>query len=317
EFMRVLWNEHFPNEGISGISVRQLQNIMRNTITHSDGRKIHVGIFLKQLSRIIDEGPELHHWLASDDTIKREKPPVPYMRYGYSLEQDEIEGVGNYGHFRNLVDVVRNLYYSILKNEITVCTVDRDPLQIEQDLRRYIQYALLNSAVLNKAFSHIMIPKFSFVDPQTGKKVDKPDTNYMQVIEAIIEPEKDMEETREELAQKFLKCQSSNEIKLEEGKSVIASKQDSFLQCFANEYGLLLSHRKVDEGINPEQLKNAFFHKKNSPERMNQYSENIHDMMDNILNNMCRLFAYSEGIALDTVVFSLRKGIIRFEEILR
>ncbi len=317
EFMRVLWNEHFPNEGISGISVRQLQNIMRNTITHSDGRKIHVGIFLKQLSRIIDEGPELHHWLATDDTIKREKPPVPYMRYGYSVEKSEIEGVGNYGHFRNLVDVVRKLYYSILKNEITVCTVDRDPLQIELDLRRYIQYALLNSAVLNKAFSHIMVPKFSFIDPQTGEKVDKPDTNYMQVIEAIIDPKTDIEQTREEMAQKFLKCQSSNEIKLEEGKSVISSRNDSFLQCFANEFGLLLSHRKVDEGINPEQLKNAFFHKKNSPERMNQYSEKIHDMMDNILSNMCRLFAYSESIALDTVVFSLRKEIIQFDEILR
>ncbi|MBU2645483.1 hypothetical protein KKI24_12320 [bacterium] len=317
EFMRVLWNEHFPNEGISGISVRQLQNIMRNTIVHSDGRKIHVGIFLKQLSRIIDEGPELHHWLATDDTIKKERPPVPYMRYGYTTEESDIEGIGNYGHFRNLVDVVRNLYYAILKNEITVCTVDRDPLQIELDLRRYIQYALLNSAVQNKAFSHIMVPKFSFVDPQTGQKVEKPDINFMQALEVIIDSEKDTEKTREEMAQKFLKCQSQNEIKLEENKSIIASREDRFLKCFASEYGLLLSHRKVDEGINPEQLKNAFFHQKNSPERMSQYSTTIHDMMENILSNMCRLYAYSEDIALDTVVFALRKDIIRFEEILR
>ncbi|MFH2133079.1 MAG: hypothetical protein ABIK68_22090 [bacterium] len=317
EFMRVLWNEHFPNEGISGISVRQLQNIMRNTIVHSDGRKIHVGIFLKQLSRIIDEGPELHHWLATDDTIKKERPPVPYMRYGYTTEESDIEGIGNYGHFRNLVDVVRNLYYAILKNEITVCTVDRDPLQIELDLRRYIQYALLNSAVQNKAFSHIMVPKFSFVDPQTGQKVEKPDINFMQALEVIIDSEKDTEKTREEMAQKFLKCQSQNEIKLEENKSIIASREDRFLKCFASEYGLLLSHRKVDEGINPEQLKNAFFHQKNSPDRMSQYSTTIHDMMENILSNMCRLYAYSEDIALDTVVFALRKDIIRFEEILR
>ncbi len=317
EFMRTLWNEHFPNEGIYGISVRQLQNIMRNTIVHSDGRKIHVGIFLKQLSRIIDEGPELHHWLATDDSIKKERPPVPYMRYGYTTEESNTEGVGNYGHFRNLVDVVRNLYYSILKTEITVCTVDRDPLQIEQDLRRYVQYALLNSAIQNTAFSHIMVPKFSFVDPQTGEKVEKPDVNFMQVIEAIIDSEKDQEQTREEMAQKFLNCQSSNEIKLEDGKSVIASRVDSFLQCFAHEYGLLLSHRKVDESINPEQLANAFFHQKNSPERMNQYHPTIHEMMDNILSNMCRLYAYSEDIALDTIVFALRKGITRFEEILR
>jgi predicted Ser/Thr protein kinase len=317
EFMRTLWNEHFPNEGISGISVRQLQNIMRNTIVHSDGRKIHVGIFLKQLSRIIDEGPELHHWLATDENIKRERPPVPYMRYGYMTEERDVEGVGNYGHFRNLVDVVRNLYYNILKNEITVCTVDRDPLQIEMDLRRYVQYALLNSAIKNTAFSHIMVPKFSFVDPQTGEKVEKPDLNFMQVIEAIIDPDNKGEMTREEMAQKFLNCQSTNELKLEDEKSVIASSVDTFLQCFTHEYRSLLSHRKVDESINPEQLRNAFFHMSNTPERMTQYHPSIHEIISNILSNMHRLYAYSEDIALDTIVFALRKEIIQFEEILR
>jgi len=317
EFMRVLWNEHFPNEGINGISVRQLQNIMRNTIIHSDGRKIHVGIFIKQLTRIIDEGPELHHWLTTDETAKKERPPVPYMRYGYSREMNEVEGVGNYGNFRKLVEVVRNLYYAIIKKEITVCTVDRDPLQIEQDLRRYVQYALLNSAIRNKAFSHIMVPKFSFVDPQSGEKIETPDLNFMKAIEVIIDPGEESEKTREEMAQKFLKCQSSNEIKLEDGKSVIASRVDTFLQCFANEYSLLLSHRKLDEGINPEQLSNAFFHQKNSPERMTQYNSAIIEMMETILSNLCRLYAYSEDIAIDTVVFALRKGIIRFEEILR
>lgn len=31
---------------------------------------------------------------------------------------------------------------------------------------------------------------------------------------------------------------------------------------------------------------------------------------------MCRLYAYSEEIALDTIVFALKKEIIEFEEIL-
>ena len=70
EFMRELWREHYPREGRQGISVRQLQNIMRNTIAHSDGRKIHVGTFFSQLKRMIKEGPEIHHWLQPESQGK-------------------------------------------------------------------------------------------------------------------------------------------------------------------------------------------------------------------------------------------------------
>jgi len=317
EFMRVLWNEHFPNEGICGISVRQLQNIMRNTIAHSDGRKIHVGIFLKQLERIIDEGPELHHWLTTDNTLKQGKPPVPYLSYGHPAEAATGDPNGLYGNFKSLVGVVRNLYYQILKKEITICIVDRDPHKIEYDLRRYIQHALLNSALQNKAFAHIMVPKFAYVDPQSGQKVEKPDQSYLESIEAILMPDQDAETIREQMAQKFLDAQASAEIVLEDGKPVVASRKDTFLQCFAAEYATLLTHRKVDEEINPEQLTNAFFHKRNHPERLGQYSEKTQDMLENIIDNMCRLYRYSEEIALDTIVFAIRKNIVRLEEILR
>lgn len=313
ELMRYLWNEHFPNEGKGGISVRQLQNIMRNTIAHSDGRKIHVGIFLKQLTRILEEGPELHHWLAVDHQVRDSKPSTPYLNMASVKEGTDI---GNYGDYKGLIEVVRRLYYTIINREITVCTVDRDPGQIELDMRKYIQHTLLNSAVQNKAFAHIMVPKFSFIDPQTGQKIDKPDLDYMKTIESILSPENDIHETRKEMAQKFLDCQSSGEILLEEGKTVINSKNDNLLQCFAKEYSTLLSHRKVDEEISPEQLKNALFYKKNDPERLSQCSNKIRNFMNNIISNMCSHYDYSPGMALDTVLFAIRKEIVEFEEIL-
>ena len=317
EFMRVLWNEHFPNEGIHGISVRQLQNIMRNTIAHSDGHKIHVGIFLKQLSRIIDEGPNLHHWLATEKKGKETVPPVPYMRYGYDPEDNTVDDTSSYGNFKKLVDLTQDLYHSILKSEITVCTVDRDPEKIEFDLRKYIQHALLNSAVQNKAFAHVMVPKFTYIDPQTGEKVEKPDEEYLKTIEAILAPSNKTNSSRNEIAQKFLDCQATNEIKLEEGTSIVTSRKDNILQCFAKEYSILISHRKVDEEVNPELLSTAFFLKKNDPDRLSQQPPKIIGLMENILNKMCTIYNYSPNIALDTIVFAQRKNIIRFEEILR
>ena len=314
EFMRYLWNEHFPMEGKTGISVRQLQNIMRNTITHSDGRKVHVGIFLKQLTRIIEEGPELHHWLASVVDSQKNKPAFPYLSPDHLQTKTHQSA---YGDYKSLIEVVRQLYYSIVNREITVCTVDRNPEQIEFDLRKYIQHTLLNSAVNNKAFAHVMVPKFSFIDPQNGLKVDKPDEGYLKTIETILEPERDVNLTREEMAAKFLDLQSSGEIVLEADKTVITSRNDSLLQCFAREYSVMLSHRKVDNEINPEQLSNAIFHKKNDPERLSQYSTKVRNFMTNILTNLNRNFDYSPQVALDTVIFSLRKDIVRFEDILR
>lgn len=313
EFMRALWNEHYPEEGKTGISVRQLQNIMRNTISNSDGRKIHVGIFLKQLSQIIEEGPDIHHWLILDEKFKKDKPVIPFRMIGYASVET---GSGDYGDYKGLVDVVRKLYYTILKKELTISTVDRNPEQIEHDLRKYIQHSVLSNAVQNKAFAHIMVPRYSFVDPQSGLKVEKPDEEYMKTIEKILAPGRSFNLVRREVSQKFLDFQSSGEIILEEGKNIISSRKDNVLQCFAKEYSILLSHRKVDKEINPDQLKNAFFHKKNDPKRLSQYPPVIKDFMKNIIHNLNNRYNYSPEIALDTVVFALRKNIIRFEEIL-
>lgn len=313
DFMRVLWNEHIPNEGKTGISVRQLQNIMRNTIAHSDGIKIHVGIFLKQLGKVIEEGPRLHHWLYNDYQTKKSKTSLKSRKIGDHIV---AEGIGGYGDYKGLVQVVKYIYYSIVKKEITECTVDRDPKQIEFDLRKYVQQALLFNALQNKAFAHVMVPKFSYIDPVNGQKVDEPDEGYMDLIERILSRKKDIKTTRKEIIQKFLDLQSRNDIGLEEGKNIVSSSKDNFISCFVREYSLLLSHRKVEDNIDPEKLYDAFFIKKNNNGKLSLVEPQISEFMDKIIENMVQRYSYSPEIALDTIVFALRKNIINFNKIL-
>ena len=313
EFMRELWREHYPHEGRDGISVRQLQNIMRNTISHSDGRKIHVGTFLSQLKRMIKEGPELHHWLSIDTKYKKDRKPLPSRKIG----DNRLEhGEGDYGDFKGLVKVVQFLYYKTIQREVTEATVDRDPEKIEADLRRYLQYTLLANATENKAFAHIMVPKFSFIHPQTGEKVEAPDYNYMSSIEKVIAPDRDAVHFRRDTAHKFLEMQSSGEISIDEGKTVINSQNDSVLLCFHNLYSALLSHRRSVDGINAELLRDAFFQRKNNESMYLTYSVEIRNLVETILSNMVHRFDYPETIALDTIVFALRKQIVDFSKMI-
>ncbi len=313
EFMRELYRENHPIEGRHGISVRQLQNIMRNTIAHSDGRKIHVGTFLSQLKNMINEGPEIHHWLSSKRRYNTEHRTIPARKIG---EFRLGPGEGDYGDYPGLVKVVQYLYYNIVSHEITQATVDREPGQIEADLRRYLQYVLLANALENKAFAHIMVPKFSFIHPQTGEKIDKPDVAFMKSLEKVIAPERDPVHYRKEIAKKFLELQSSGEIQLEEGKTVMNSRADTVLTCFHNMYAALLSHRRSVDGIDAENLTNAFFHKKNNPSAYQGYSPEIRGLVETILANMIRRFNYTEAIALDTIVFALRKKIVDFAKMI-
>ena len=313
EFMRELWREHFPHEGRSGISVRQLQNIMRNTISHSDGHKIHVGTFLSQLKRMIKEGPEIHHWLTIDPKFNKDRKPVPGRKIGtVTLEAGEAD----YGDFRGLVKVVQGLYYKIIEREITQSTVDREPEKIEEDLRRYFQYVLLANALENKAFAHIMVPRFTFIHPNTGEKVDQPDLNYMSSIEDVIAPDRNPAHFRKEMAQKFLEMQSSGEVVIEEGKTVINSRNDNVLLCFHNLYTELMSHRRSVDGINAEILRDAFFQKKNNPDIYLTYSVETRNLVETIIANMVNRFHYPKSIALDTIVFALRKKIVDFSRMI-
>ena len=311
--MRDLWKEHYPNEGRNGISIRQLQNVMRNTMASSDGLKVHVGIFLSQLNRIITEGPDLHHWLEIDTRYTRKRKPILDRSVG---RYDLHEGEGDYGDFQGLVGVVRAIYFHIIRKEITVCTVDRDPRQIEADLRRYLQYALLARAQRNRAFAHVMVPRFTFIDPNSGIKVDEPDYNYMKSMERVIEPGMDEELFRQMIAQKFLDLQSSGDLVLEGNRTIINSRNDNLLNCFAQEYSRALSHRKIEEEINPEVLHNAFFHKLNDHNHYMSIDPRVQKLVETIITNMHQRFGYSRSIALATIVYSLRKDIVNFNAIL-
>jgi len=313
ELMRELWKEHYPIEGRRGISVRQLQNIMRNTINHSDGRKVHVGTFLSQLKRVIREGPEIHHWLSIEQKYRKEPHPTRIRKIG---EMQLGPGEGAYGDFSGLVKVVQFLYFKTIEREITEATVDRDPDKIEDDLRRYLQYALLANAIDNKAFAHIMVPKFTFIHPTTGEKVDKPDTSFMSSIERAVAPNREPSHFRREVAQKFLELQSRGEIRIDEDKNVLNSRHDNILVCFHDFYAGLLSHRRTVEGINAELLRDAFFQHKNNPAQFRTYPVEIRSLVATIIANMETRFRYPAAIAVDTIVFALRKKIVDFSEMI-
>ncbi|MDF1813403.1 MAG: hypothetical protein P1V20_14495 [Verrucomicrobiales bacterium] len=317
QFMRELRSEHFPDEGRHGLSIRQLQNIMRNTISISDGRKVTVPIFLDQLNQVLKEGENVHHWLElgspdfSDSPWERE--PIFTREIGNLLLDD---GEGDFGDFYGLINVVRGIYHSTLKREITVATVDRDPARIEHDLRKYIQHALLEKALENKAFAHVLVPRYTYVEPVSGEKIDKPDIQFLKSIEAIIHPGDHDGRNRRKIAQKFLDLHSSGDITSDPEKAVIVSHDDNLLHAFSAEYTALLSHRKTVGGFDYVALRDAFFQKQGTPKKYEKLPDNIKAQVDTILNNMTIRFKYPPEIALDTVVYAIRNDVVDFGDIL-
>jgi hypothetical protein len=313
DFMRALWGEHYPHEGKSGISVRQLQNLMRDTIASSNGFRVHVGTFFSRLKKTLAEGPALHRWVPMDEKYRKDRKPGPKRSLGGTTFD---EGEGDYGDFQGLTKLAQSIYNDIIRREITVATVNRDPQEIALDLRKYIQHVLLLRAHENRAFAHIMVRRFTYFDPVSGTKVDEPDTKYMTSIERILAPSVLPEVFRREMAERFLDMNDTGELSLEEGKSVVSSRSDSFLNCFAQEYQKLLSHRRTIGDVNPEQLQDALFQKRMKPEKYDAYEEKVKKYADEILQNMQRRFRYSKESALDTVIFALRKRILDFSEII-
>ncbi|PCJ58504.1 MAG: hypothetical protein COA79_13395 [Planctomycetota bacterium] len=116
DFMRELWNEHFPSEGEKGISVRQLQNIMRNTISSSDGRRIEVSTFINQLHILMAEGSTIHHWLNDEDKTPKTRKAIR----GRTIGKTELkEGQGDYYEYKGLIKVTKAIYSNIIRSEIT------------------------------------------------------------------------------------------------------------------------------------------------------------------------------------------------------
>ena len=90
EFIRMLRKESYPEEGKHGISVRQLQNIIRDTAASSDGKKMTVNQFIQQLQKIIVEGRDLHPWLRDGYISSLVEYPVKERFIGNYVEQGEI-----------------------------------------------------------------------------------------------------------------------------------------------------------------------------------------------------------------------------------
>ncbi|MCM8530953.1 MAG: hypothetical protein NE330_07320, partial [Lentisphaeraceae bacterium] len=312
DFMRCLKSEHYPHEGKFGLSIRQLQNILRNTIVNSDGIKVTVQLFLKQLEQLFSEGPTVHHWLEMN-VSKKKLSELPPRTVG-SIDFEEREG--NYSDYLGMIKIVKALYQNIIRKEITVATVDRDPKKIESDLRKYLQHALLDKALENKAFSHILVPKYTYIDPQTGKKIDSPDIEFMGTLEKILAPEGKAVETRKEMARKFLYLLDKNELILEKDKHVFTSSEDNLLDCFSKEYTVLLSHRRSVEGLSANQLMDAFFFRSYDTKKYDKCTAELKGFVETVIRNMHSRYGYSEEIALDTIIFAIRNDIVDFEEII-
>jgi predicted Ser/Thr protein kinase len=319
EFMRVVRKENYPEEGKYGISVRQLQNVIRDTAASSDGTKITVNQFLAQLEKIVyGEGRNLHYWLRDNYIYNQMMGKETRERY---IGSELIEaGLGEYGSYEGAIEIAKALYNEVIKREITIATVDRDPVKIEKDLRKYIQHVLLYRASKNKQFQKKMLEKFTFVDPVTGVKVDKANLKFMESIEKVIASyDSNAEDFRDEMANKFFKLQNSGELRIEEGKSVVSSRNDSFKYCFGLEASKLLSHRRSIEGINIDKLEDSFYLKLNSKDKYEKLGEshpNVVKTTEAVINNMCRNDGYSKEMALETVVYALTEDVIDFEEII-
>ena len=106
------------------------------------------------------------------------------------------------------------------------------------------------------------------------------------------------------------------ELYLEKSKTVVSSQDDNLLDAFSKEYTKLLSHRRAVDGLNPELLTDAFFHRSYDTKKYDRCTDEIKDFIENVLQNMQSRFSYSEQIALDTIIYAIRKEIIDFATII-
>ena len=343
--IRALWQEHYPEEGKFGISVRQLQNIMRDTISSSDGMYIFARDFIEQVICITQEGETYHHWMKLDPEVKKmvKNHKVRARNIGIvSLDRGQC----GYCNYTDIPYLLRTLWYMDIVRHVTIATVDRDPERIEADLRQYVQNCLLYMAKMNSRFGHRLVSKFSFIDTKSGEEVDRPQLTFMNSIEKvfvtadeniskavgneIFDNEGTVKEIsgdtpnfdewcnsrRIHMAEKFLDLQKDMEITLEEGKNVMFSRKDGFIEQFWAEYSVLLSNRRTDGKINPAELERAFFIMKNHP-KDETVSEQAMAFAQKIIENLNRMFGYSEKIAIDTVTFALSHDIFEFQSIVK
>jgi len=139
---------------------------------------------------------------------------------------------------------------------------------------------------------------------------------YMETIEKILLPNGQAVPFRREIAQRFFDCRDSKQLRIEEGKSLLSSKDDDFVECYEREYNKLLSHRKVEIDINGDKLVEVFFLKQRDQEAYQKTDPKVRAFADEIVENLRDRFGYPSDVGFETVLFALRMGIVDFKEIL-
>jgi len=300
DLKRQLRQEHFPVEGNKGISTRQMQNVVRDVILKSDEQKITVSLFLEQLKSILSESSYINSWIKKTEDLSSEKH--------------------QYYDINKLTDILESMYWELLEKEITICITDRDPKSIELDLRKYLQYVMLDHARKGKKLKQLL-QKFSFVDTVNGQKIDMPDYPYMESIENILMTRADKVDIfRQAIVTRILNGMHDEDIKLtHDNGNIITSKNedDKILDFFVKEHKKLLSNSRINDSINTEKLKDAFFYRQNDSAKYKKAEKNIKDMCEKIINNMVTNFSYSKETALDAILYAFRNNIIELSSIIK
>jgi predicted Ser/Thr protein kinase len=294
-----LRREHYPKEGNKGISTRQMQNILRDVILKSDNRKITVSLFLDQLKGILEESSYINSWI----TITKELA---------SEDHDYFE-------IEKLINTLECLYWAHLNKELTISITDRDPKQIEYDLRKYLQHVLLHHAKSMTKLKKVLIEQFSYVDSNGGGKVTEPNYEYMESIESILHNKyiNSTEEFRKGISQRLLDGIHDKDIMLKSTGDIINSSDDNIIQMFIKEHKKLLSNARTNDSLNTDKLKDAFFHKQNNPEEYGKCSAKIKQMCEKVINNMKMNFGYSNDTALEAILYGFRHDIIKLSKIIK
>jgi hypothetical protein len=276
-----------------------MQNILRDVILKSDNHKIAVSVFLDQLKGIIEQSSYVNSWIEHTKTLA-------------SADHQYFE-------IEKLIDILECLYWELLRKELTISIIDRDPSEIEIDLRKYLQHVMLHHAKGMKKFKKILIEKFSYIDPLTGSTIQEPNYQYMESIETVLYNKFTLarEDYRKNVAERILKGIDSKDIVLKKDGNIISSSDDNILNIFVKEHKKLLSNARTNDSLDTNKLRDAFFYKQNDKSAYEKCSAKIKAMCEKVINNMERNFGYSHDTALEAILYGCRYDIVQLSTIIK
>lgn len=175
---------------------------------------------------------------------------------------------------------------------------------------------MLANAMENRAFSHIMVPKYSFIHPTTGQKVDEPDDALLRSIEHILQPPQDLPVIRRKITEKLHALLRKGELIIPAGKTILHLRNDHLLDQFSEEFHALMRHRKERASFDAEAFGQAFALYKTDPDAFDTLNQETKTLVLRVIHHTVSRFHYPPRIAWDTVALAFRNGMIRFNQIL-